>query len=66
MLLCVDASKLHRSASVGFRLSNVCLFVTKNNGGASPALRFWLRKKKIQLVSENNPEWKDLSQHWYD
>ncbi len=26
----------------------------------------WLRKKKIQLVSENNPEWKDLSQYWYD
>lgn len=30
------------------------------------AIKGWLRRKKIQLVSENNPEWKDLSQHWYD
>jgi putative endonuclease len=34
--------------------------------GREKAIKGWLRKKKIQLVSENNPEWKDLSQNWYD
>ena len=29
-------------------------------------IKGWLRKKKAQLISENNPEWKDLSQNWYD
>ena len=30
------------------------------------AIKGWLRQKKIQLVSENNPEWKDLSKNWDD
>ena len=29
-------------------------------------IKGWLRKKKIKLVSQNNPEWRDLSQDWYD
>jgi putative endonuclease len=29
-------------------------------------LKGWLRKKKIELISSSNPEWKDLSIGWYD
>ena len=37
-----DTREPARSASVRFRLSHESLFVNKNNGGASPTLRFWL------------------------
>jgi len=26
----------------------------------------WLRKKKIALIEAANPEWKDLSEGWYE
>ena len=29
-------------------------------------IKGWLRKKKIELIQETNPDWKDLSQDWYD
>jgi putative endonuclease len=29
-------------------------------------LKGWLRSKKIALVKCMNPEWKDLSEGWYD
>lgn len=29
-------------------------------------IKGWLRKKKIELVSRTNPDWKDLSGNWYD
>jgi putative endonuclease len=29
-------------------------------------IKGWLRSKKLALVSEFNPEWKDLSVEWYD
>ena len=29
-------------------------------------LKGWLRRKKIALVDSLNPEWKDLSEGWYD
>lgn len=29
-------------------------------------LKKWRRNKKIKLIDSLNPEWKDLSQDWYD
>ena len=29
-------------------------------------IKGWLRKKKIALIESANPEWKDLSEGWYD
>jgi putative endonuclease len=29
-------------------------------------IKGWLRKKKLALIEESNPEWKDLSAGWYD
>ncbi|MFC1792528.1 GIY-YIG nuclease family protein [Planctomycetota bacterium] len=29
-------------------------------------IKGWLRKKKIELIKEANPDWKDLSENWYD
>ena len=29
-------------------------------------IKGWLRKKKIELINEANPDWKDLSEDWYD
>jgi len=29
-------------------------------------IKGWLRKKKIALVEAANPEWKDLSEGWYE
>jgi len=30
------------------------------------AIKGWLRKKKIELIQKDNPDWKDLAQDWYD
>jgi len=29
-------------------------------------IKGWLRKKKIELIKGANPDWKDLSEEWYD
>ena len=29
-------------------------------------IKGWLRKKKIALIDSMNPEWKDLSEGWYE
>ena len=29
-------------------------------------IKGWLRKKKIELIKTANPDWKDLSEGWYD
>lgn len=29
-------------------------------------LKGWRREKKIALIEQDNPEWKDLSRGWYD
>jgi len=28
-------------------------------------IKGWVRKKKIDLIEDNNPEWLDLSSEWY-
>jgi putative endonuclease len=28
-------------------------------------LKGWLRKKKLELIRDSNPEWKDISEKWY-
>ncbi|MGK9369500.1 GIY-YIG nuclease family protein [Melioribacter sp. Ez-97] len=28
-------------------------------------IKGWLRKKKIELIEKENPEWEDLSKEWY-
>jgi putative endonuclease len=29
-------------------------------------IKGWLRKKKIALIEAANPQWKDLSEGWYE
>ena len=29
-------------------------------------LKGWVRKKKIALIKQSNPEWKDLARDWYE
>ena len=29
-------------------------------------IKGWLRQKKIALIDAGNPEWKDLSEGWYE
>jgi putative endonuclease len=29
-------------------------------------IKGWLRNKKVKLIESMNPEWKDLSNEWYD
>lgn len=33
---------------------------------AEKQIKGWLRRKKISLIESENPEWKDLSEGWYD
>ena len=33
---------------------------------AEKQIKGWLRKKKIALIESENPEWKDLSEGWYE
>jgi len=29
-------------------------------------IKGWLRKRKIELINDTNPDWRDLSEGWYD
>lgn len=29
-------------------------------------LKGWLRKKKVALIEQDNPEWRDLARDWFD
>ncbi len=29
-------------------------------------IKRWRREKKLQLIAQDNPEWRDLSDGWYD
>ena len=29
-------------------------------------LKGWLRSRKVALIEEDNPEWRDLSEGWYE
>jgi putative endonuclease len=29
-------------------------------------LKGWVRKRKIALIKQSNPEWKDLARDWYE
>ena len=29
-------------------------------------IKAWRREKKVQLIDSHNPEWKDLSEDWYE
>jgi putative endonuclease len=29
-------------------------------------IKGWLRSKKVELIERINPEWKDLSEGWFD
>ena len=29
-------------------------------------IKGWLRQKKIALIEAENPDWRDLSEEWYD
>jgi len=29
-------------------------------------LKHWRREKKVWLIERDNPEWRDLSEDWYD
>ncbi len=33
---------------------------------AEKRIKGWLRAKKIELISDFNPEWKDLSAEWFE
>jgi len=33
---------------------------------AEKRIKGWLRKKKIELIESMNPEWRDLSEGWYE
>lgn len=28
-------------------------------------IKAWLRKKKVELIESENPDWRDLSEGWY-
>jgi len=33
---------------------------------AEKRIKGWLRVKKIEMISDFNPEWKDLSAEWFE
>jgi len=53
-----------------YNISRLLYFETFGNSYSAIArektIKGWLRKKKIELLSQTNPHWKDISQDWYD
>ena len=53
-----------------YNISRLLYFETFSDAYSAIArektIKGWLRKKKIELLSRTNPDWKDLSQDWCD
>ncbi len=53
-----------------YNINRLIYFETFNDVHSAIArektIKGWLRKKKIDLVNSVNPDWKDLSDDWYD
>ncbi len=39
---------------------------TRETIAAEKQIKGWLRRKKIALIEAENPEWRDLSEVWYE
>ncbi len=53
-----------------YNLTNLVYFEDTNSALSAiereKQIKGWLRSKKIKLIEEMNPEWKDLSDAWYE
>ena len=34
--------------------------------GREKQIKAWRREKKVQIIDSKNPEWKDISEDWYE
>ena len=63
-------SKLIDGFTKKYNISRLVYFETFGDSYSAIArektIKGWLRKKKIELVSRTNPDWRDLSEDWYD
>lgn len=63
-------AKLVPSFTSRYNITKLVYFETTPNVYAAIArekqIKGWLREKKIALINSMNPEWKDLSDEWFD
>ena len=63
-------NKLIAGFTEKYNISRLVYFETFSNVQSAIArekvIKGWLRKKKIELIRKDNPDWKDLSHDWYD
>lgn len=62
--------KIYRGFSSRYNLKRLVYFEVFDDPASAitreKQLKGWLRSKKIALIEAENPDWKDLSEGWYD
>jgi putative endonuclease len=62
--------KIYRGFSSRYNLRKLVYFERFDDPTSAIArekqLKGWLRVKKIRLIETDNPEWRDLSEGWYE
>jgi putative endonuclease len=62
--------KLYEGFTKKYNLTKLVYFEDTNSALSAiereKQIKGWLRSKKIKLIEEMNPEWKDLSDGWYE
>jgi len=62
--------KIYRGFSNRYNLKRLVHFEVFDDPASAitreKQLKGWLRSKKIALIEAENPDWKDLSEGWYD
>ncbi len=62
--------KLVPGFTTKYNITKLVYYDTTNSIEAAIArekqIKGWLRRKKIALIERENPEWKDLSEDWYE
>ncbi len=63
-------NKLIEGFTKKYNVTNLVYYDVANDVQAAiqreKQVKGWLRKKKITLIETMNPEWKDLSDGWYE
>jgi len=61
-------NKLVKGLTAKYNITKLVYYEKTNDINVAIArekqVKGWLRERKIKLIEENNPEWKDLSKDW--
>ena len=67
---CQHRTKTFPGFTADYNIASLVFFETTNDATSAirreKEIKGWRREKKIRLVEEHNPDWRDLAKDWFD